>query len=288
MQTATITWPDPASVTHVYKGSGRDRPRYYRHLTESWELPGVTTVLRAWDKLGIVTWAADIERAAVLEAAGSRYAQALRMGPAVAFMSTPEAFLRAVEADLGDARQHVKKKEQAADVGKAIHERCQWDVDLQLGKDVGPCPQVSADAAIGYLAWAKLWEREGLIPLRTEQPVWSLKDGHAGTADLIAMRKDGSLGVVDLKSSKATYPSQHLQVAAYCEAVTERTGVEVEWAQLWRLPKSTADLSVEIVNLGDLKVWNGREAVAKTVTRDELYRAFLGILAAWRCSCEVA
>lgn len=277
-----VAWDDPASVTYFYKGEGRERPRWMRHLKDGWELPGVTTVLGVWDKGGLINWAADLERKAVLEAAEATYQGCLARGP-----MPIERFVPEIEGALGSARVHVRKKEQAGDIGKSIHERVQWELNRQMGVAQGPVPVVGKEVQLAFMAWEALWGKAGITPLRVEQPVWSLIHGYAGTTDLIALRNaDQAVGVVDLKSSKSIYAPMHMQVAGYCEAVEERTGLKVEWAQLWRLPKSMEDLTVEVRDLTELKVWNGRQLEKKSVSREALFAAFLGVLTAWRCTCS--
>jgi hypothetical protein len=276
----TLVWPDPNSVVYAYKGSGPDRPRYYRHLADGWELPGVTTILAKWDKGGLINWAADLEREAVLVAAEELYALLHKRGPI-----SPVAFRPTLEQALGKARQHVKKKEAAADIGKATHARVQWEIEDRLGLAKEPPPVVGPESQLGFIAWEAYFNKSGITPLRVEQPIWSLEHGFAGTGDFFGLR-DGQLGYVDYKTSKRIYPSQHVQAAAYCLATEELLGVPVEWAEIWRLPKSMNDLKFECVSLGELKVWNGVESVTKEVSRRALVKSFLGIQRAWLTTCS--
>lgn len=268
-----IAWPDPACVAHVYHGQGRDRPRFTRHKTEGWEYPGVTTILKPWDKEGLVKWAADLERAACLEAAADVYQVCLDKGYRL------ENFAVAMEAKLGSARQHQRKKEAAGDIGTAAHERIRWHINHELGIET-PMPLIPDESELAVMAWQDHWKATGITPLRAEQPIWSHNHQVAGTVDLFALR-DGQLGIVDLKTSKGIYPSMHYQVAEYCALAEECLGVEVEWAELWRVPKSLEDLSFEVVPLGTMRVWNGQGFDMKQRTREQLIGAFLGIRTAW-------
>ena len=269
-----LPWPDPASTAYVYHGHGKDRPRFMRHRTEGWEYPGVTTVLKPWDKEGLVKWAADLERAACLEAASDVYAACLEKG----YRLTD--FAAAVQAKLGPARSHQRAKDKAADIGTAAHDRIRWQINQMLGL-VTPRPEIPDESELAVMAWEDRWKIAGITPVRSEQPVWSHTHRLAGTVDLFALRDD-KLGIVDLKSAKYIYPSSHYQVAGYCLLAEELLGVPIEWAELWRVPKSLEqDLTLEVVPLGQMRVWNGQEAVIRTRSRDQLTRSLLGIYQAW-------
>lgn len=269
-----IVWPESDCTTYVYKGKGKERHRFYRHLELGWEYPGVTTILKPWDKEGLLNWAANLEREAVIDAA----LDVFQTAPSK--VAGLQAIRELIEAKLGHSRQHVKKKEAAASIGTGAHSMIQWRLKKIMGESPGPMPQIGVESTVAVMAWQKHWESAGITPLRIEQPVWSMEHGYAGQADLIGIR-DGKVGVVDLKTAKGLYPTNHMQVEAYARAVEETTGLEIEWAELWRLPKSMEDLSFEVKELGDLRVWNGQELEPKRVSRTELFESFLGIKVAY-------
>lgn len=74
--------------------------------------------------------------------------------------------------------------------------------------------------------------------LRSEVVVASAKYGYAGTLDAIVGTK-----VQDYKTSKAIYPTNHIQVAAYVHAAQE-CGIEVDSGELIHLDKNTGQYSV--------------------------------------------
>jgi hypothetical protein len=66
-----------------------------------------------------------------------------------------------------------------------------------------------------YLDWLAV---SGAEPLLRERQVWHLGIGYAGTFDLVARMRDGSLWMVDLKTGAGTYAEHLLQLLAYLMA----------------------------------------------------------------------
>lgn len=278
----TLGFPDPALVHHSYPfGSGRERPRHYMNPTEGWEYPGITTVLKAWDKEGLVKWAADLEREACLQAAAGVYEQVMKgiSRPA------PPQFRGNIEKHLGPERSHVKAKEKAADIGKAAHEYIEWKIKAILGVPRGPEPVIPEASELAVMAFDDHFKVANCVPLKVEQPMWSHEHRVCGTVDHFMLR-DGKIGIVDLKSSKATYSSAHLQVAGYIIAAEERLGIPIEWAELWRVPKTLEDIRFEVTPFAHVGVWDGNKSVKVKRSWDELKQAFLGIRTAWEYTCR--
>ena len=195
-----MTWPTDKDVRVTSRG----------YETPDGLKPRVTTILKVLG-LGtdaLIRWSADLERDAVLEAAGDVYAHGEH--------GTPDEFVSAVRARVGPARQHQRKLSKAADIGSSIHNMIQWTLKGELGEKQGPKPQMPEEAAWAFMAWKAWWAGARLVPVRIEQPVWT--DRYAGTVDLIARAEDGALEVWDWKSGKGIYESYHLQVAAYAAA----------------------------------------------------------------------
>lgn len=276
-----MDWPDPASVAQFNRGEGPEPPRWYKHLRDGWEFPGVTTVLKVWDKGGLMNWAADQEREAVLAAASQLHGILQEKKRKISV----DQFRATVEGAIGVERQHIKARDKAASIGTGAHDRFSWEMRKRLGEDPGPPPVLGKESMLAYSAAIGHFDKCKLRPVRTEQPVYSLTHGYAGTGDLFCLDEHDRLGYTDLKTSKRIYPSQHLQAVAYCEAAEELIGAPVEWCQVWRMPKSTDDLRFEVADLGDLRVWNGRESVKKSVSRRALLESFLGIHKAWFVTC---
>ena len=117
------------------------------------------------------------------------------------------------------------------------------------------------------------WFKEsGLKVVRSEQPVWDLELGYAGTVDVIAQAPDGSLGVLDIKTSKGAYDTMHLQVAAYMHAA--RNWADIRWGKIVRVPKTSDETRIEVKDLGDM--------YGRKLTEGQLMEAFKAALTAWR------
>jgi len=271
-----LPWPEDAEVEHVFLSHGRDRPRFTRHKILGWTRPGVTSVINPWDKAAIIKWSADTEREVCLEAASRVYGEIVAQRKA----HPVEVFQGRVEANLGAVRAYRKKLEKAGDIGTGAHDMIRWHIKRSMGLDPGPEPQIPEESILAVMAWEDHWKSAGLVPIRTEQHIWSDTHEYAGQIDLIALR-DGQLGIVDLKTGKGIYPSHHLQVAAYAHAVEELLSVKIEWAELWRLPKTLEDIRFEVAQLGDTHVWNGNGFTARKLMWSELFASFAGLRVAW-------
>jgi hypothetical protein len=66
-----------------------------------------------------------------------------------------------------------------------------------------------------------------------------------GTADLIVLRPDGTRGLMDLKTTKASkywpYDETFAQVAAYSEMYDEVTNQPIQWIEIARIGNTVDD-----------------------------------------------
>lgn len=100
-----------------------------------------------------------------------------------------------------------------------------------------------------------------------ERSVFSPKYGYAGTLDMLAT-VNGSLGIVDCKTSKDIYPNFWLQLSAYRQALKEE-GTEVEWTAILLLQEdggykyevSTQDLFRQFFACKVLWDWQNAEKI---------------------------
>jgi hypothetical protein len=74
--------------------------------------------------------------------------------------------------------------------------------------------------------------------LSSEEKIYSRQDNYAGTLDCAAY-VNGSLCIIDWKTSKGIYPEYHLQNAAYAQAWEDIHGKAVEQTLVLRLDKAT-------------------------------------------------
>ena len=121
-------------------------------------------------------------------------------------------------------------KEEAADIGTAVHEQ----LELTIKSRAGLCPSPSlpllmvegftqdmvdmANAAI--FAGIKYLDERSIKLIQAEAPRWSARHGYIGTGDLIS-EIDGKKSVLDFKTSKRLYAEVFLQTAAYQVAYQE-------------------------------------------------------------------
>lgn len=240
------------------------RKNLYR--TPDGDFQRCTSILEALPKQRfLVPWAANLERQAVIEAAGAVMAEGVEGG-------IPE-FMGAIEAKLGWAREHQKKLTEGGDIGTAAHNEIQRRTRLLLGLPAGPEVALRDESLWAVMAWEDWFKTAGLKPLRCEQTVWDKASGVAGTVDLLAFNDAGELGIVDYKTSKGIYDDHHVQVAKYCQMAGNFA--EIQWANIVRTPKNVADPEFEVKTLGDLS-WTGKDGrrTEKHVTLEQLLSVY--------------
>jgi hypothetical protein len=207
--------------------------------------PSVTTILGALAKPGLVSWAANLEREAVLGATEELLEEYQGAPP------RGDAWRALVEQRLGAVRAHRRALQTAADVGTALHARVEWELRRRLGEPVGFCPQVPDAAEWAWMVCEEWLDTAGFVPVAAERIVYSATHGYAGTADVIGTL-DGRLVVLDIKTSRAIYPEMLLQSVAYRHALQEMESLdELPDGLIMRLPKSLDDAKPEIVATGD-------------------------------------
>ena len=214
-------------------------------LEDGTRLPSVTTVLSSIGKPALVTWAANLERELVMEAAADLNEDM----KALTAMSRP-SYLSTLGRRLGDIKAHHRESEKACDIGSAAHAAVEHTLKTALGLTVSPAPRLGPEAACAYAAFQAWAKEHDVRPIRVEDRVWSRRYGYAGTTDLLA-EVDGVLTLVDFKTSKAIYAESTLQVAAYVKALEEMGHERAARGMIVRIPK-TADSTFEVLEVPDL------------------------------------
>jgi hypothetical protein len=262
----TIPWPDAGCTTYCNGPGGR----YYKPLNGAFPepLPGVTTVEKiiGTGTNALIAWSANTERAACLEAAADVFAEGTHD-------DGPAGFVAAVEARLGKARSHQKLVSKAADIGTAAHAAVQRQLRIELGLEVGPEVEMPEASQWAYMAFQDFWKGSGLKAIRSEQLIYDVELGYAGTIDIIAEDPKRGPGIIDIKTSKGCYDVHHVQVAAYCHAA--RQWSDINWASIVRLPKSINDPAFEVKPMGHM--YGGA-----ILSEEELFEAFRGALMTWK------
>jgi len=95
----------------------------------------------------------------------------------------------------------------------------------------------STEIAKPFAAFRDWQCASGFELVDSERMIWS-DNGYGGTVDLIGYI-NGSLYLIDIKTSKAVYPDYSLQIAAYRTGYEERTGEKIEGMGILRLDKPT-------------------------------------------------
>lgn len=206
-------------------------------------MPSVTTILGVIGKPALITWAANEERAACLEAAYDLYDDV---------HSTPRLdrmpFLAALESRLGSVKAHKRASAKACEIGSQAHAAIELQHRKAMGQATGPEPKLSDEAMWAFMAWEDWALNAGIKPVFIEQTIWSVSHRYAGTMDLLAW-VNGHRTLVDYKTSKSVYPESKLQVAAYIRAMNEMGHGPITRGAIVRLPKATTDPAFEVVEI---------------------------------------
>lgn len=100
----------------------------------------------------------------------------------------------------------TEERDKAAARGTAVHAAASEGLALtDVGPDIAPHLRQ-------YIDWRTV---SGVEVLASEFQIWNPTVGYAGSCDLLARFPDGSIWVVDLKTSKGTYGEHALQLIAY-------------------------------------------------------------------------
>ena len=227
----------------VYSGATDTYERYYK-IGDYEAMPSVTTVLEMINKPALRDWKMN----KALDYLKSKYERRhwddrIATPPWVRYPSSPKAqsFRTKVKTSWRDALASLRRnakahpnrvRDDAGDIGTEIHEAIAAEMRGE------PWELVSEPAAIAMQSY-RLWQEDTTIrPIWSEQTVWSLEYGYAGSADLVGM--DGAkLVVLDWKTGAGVYNEAGLQVAAYSHCIEELTGEKVDECRVVHLDKST-------------------------------------------------
>jgi len=215
----------------------RDSARFY-DLAEDVQYPSVTTILGVIAKPGLMYWAANVERAAILAAVGDALSNKKKP-------KTRAEMLALIETLAKEKKAADKIKDKAADIGNAAHAMVEYTLRKQLGLKVGPRPEMNKESTLCFQSWQKWFKDTGLRPLHAEKMVFCHACGIAGTADLIAEKK-GAQYVLDWKTGKAIYEESFLQNIAYQHCWKTMAGKKVAGGAVVRLPKEGGDVEVQM------------------------------------------
>src|SRR5262245_49910510 len=100
-------------------------------------LPSVTNILSVIGKPALVNWAANQERALVIEAAAALWEDV----PTEKKMSRP-AYVATLTERLGKQRAHQRALTRAGEIGSEVHALIEWNLRKEAGQKVGPQPEI--------------------------------------------------------------------------------------------------------------------------------------------------
>lgn len=216
----------------------------------------VTAPLKALAKPALIQWAANVERDAVMTAAGDVYTR-FREGPPL----PTAAFLTLLDQEVGKVRQHKKLLAKGGDIGTEAHAYLEWWTRGLAGVERGPEPIVQDRAMWAVMAAQDWFRAHEVTPVLIEGNVWSDRFDLAGTLDLLA-DVDGERAVIDYKTGKGIYAEAHLQNVAYRVLAREMGLCDGSAGYIIRLPKNLEDPEVEVAAAPPLEPsWSTYQAI---------------------------
>ena len=203
-----------------YYNANTDDGRAYKHPFRLGEdgkpltSPSVTTVLKLVDKSALAQWAVNLTIEWAAEHAQELLGRSTEQG------------VRAGKYRWKDVR------DERAEVGTGIHETIEAE-----HRGLWTFPQLDAEQQQIMAQWRLFNERYEVTPLRSEFTVWNFTFDYAGTADglwIITDRRTGErhLCVIDIKTSKSTWPEHWMQLSALRNADVLMEKVEDRWVEI--------------------------------------------------------
>jgi hypothetical protein len=133
-------------------------------------------------------------------------------------------------------------RDSAASAGTIAHELIRAHVFGKTYEIPGDTTEeIAGKAQEAFKAFVRWFDQSGIEIVATEQSLVSEAHRYGGTVDAIGKERDGSLCVLDWKSSKGRYPEYIVQLAAYAGLVAgEEAFGPVATAHLLWIDKETA------------------------------------------------
>lgn len=246
-----------------------DDKRYYD--TPIGKLPSATTILKALAKPALVGWSAKMT---------AEYMRGILANIATGNIIPDSLTDKEIDRLVKEAKsQYRQAGKEAMDIGSAVHAWIEIRYKMMLSKQFEDLPALTPEIEQAIIAFREWDSAHKVRPICVEERIWST-ERFAGTLDLYA-EVGGALSIVDFKSSKGHYSSEHaMQLGAYDLAFRERTGNRVDKYFIVRLDKETGlvdpmEYSREEVGLGARRFlflckyfWlteNGKKTIDKSV-----------------------
>jgi len=177
-------------------------------------------------------------------------------------------------------RQHTIKKDDAADIGKRIHEYCELFALAQInGNDLPDFPPVldtdkqledgSYPIENGINAFLEWFNDNDIKFLEAERLVYSKNMEVVGTLDAIAM-VNGKRVLIDFKTGKGFYSEYNYQVAAYRAMYCEEMETPFDYALILHFNKETGEFDTKKIENEDLmKDWSVFHSLLQVKRREK-------------------
>lgn len=198
----------------------------HAHVVDGEDYRSCTEVLNIIAKPFLIQWAADLAAMKALNDPGltERYSQFEQIED----KDERKKFKAQMDKDFPKFKEartfHIKKKNDAASWGKAVHKAIEiWvktksvPTTLQIGKKNVILIPEQLDAVNKFVQWC---EENKVEILLSEQNIHSKEWKVGGITDLVLM-KDGLRYIVDIKTSSDIYESFFLQMSAYAKMMIE-------------------------------------------------------------------
>ena len=237
-----------SKADNVPSGKTNLEERYYK-IGDYEAMPSVTTVLNMIFKPPIV----DYKMNRVLDYLQDKYKKKhwISTAPWIRYPNSKRAqtLSTRVKTSWADALASLRRnaklhpdrvRDKAGGIGTEIHDA----ISAELQGELWTSERQEVHTAIqSYRMWR---ENSTVEPIWTEQTVWSLEYGYAGSADLVGL-DNGRLIVLDWKTGRGVYNEAGLQVAAYSHAIKELTGESVSEGRVIHLDKTETAWSEHVV-----------------------------------------
>jgi len=224
----------------VYSSATDSYERYYK-IGDYEAMPSVTTILEMINKPKL----RDYKMNRALDYIQNKYKKRhwISTAPWIQYPNSKKAqsFSTKVKTSWRDALASLRRsaklypdriRDKAGGIGTEVHEAISAELQGELWTSDS---QEVHTAMQSY----RMWREDSTVePIWTEQTVWSLEYGYAGSADLVGL-DNGRLVVLDWKTGAGVYNEAGLQVAAYSHCIEELTGETVDECRVIHLDKST-------------------------------------------------
>lgn len=153
-----------------------------------------------------------------------------------------EIQIKGLLADAKTANRRVRDK--AADIGTLVHAYAEAYIKAELGMGSHPESPINEAIRNGVDAFTQWWDQFHVVPVASEEKVYSEQFGYAGTLDLDA-EVDGKRCIVDFKTSSGIYPEMWLQTAGYQLAREEELDMRYDGRWIIQFSKTSGQFKAE-------------------------------------------